>query len=223
MSCSDAAYPSAVPQHAGCQVILWVPSVLFVFGPFCLPAIRFAFRLSDLPSGHPIKSAGSSFRDRCKNTIFLFKRKATPITEPRGPDLRSILPDIRSTLLDIRFSHPDIRSILPETAPFSLTSAPYFSIFASLALTSAPSSPKPLLPSLKPGRRERNRPKPLLPSLQPGRREQFGRVAVAFRRVVMRFRAGTACVCSMGRPVWTMGWSTLWVFRGNVLMFQSRQ
>lgn len=175
---------------------------MFVFGPFCLPAIRFAFRLSDLPSGHPIKSAGSSFRDRCKNTIFLFKRKATPITEPRGSDLRSIL---------------------PETAPFSLTSAPYFSIFASLALTSAPSSPKPLLPSLKPGRRERNRPKPLLPSLQPGRREQFGRVAVAFRRVVMRFRAGTACVCSMGRPVWTMGWSTLWVFRGNVLMFQSRQ
>ena len=202
MWCNDAAYPSAVPQHAGCQVILWVPSVLFVFGPFCLPAIRFAFRLSDLPSGHPIKSAGSSFRDRCKNTIFLFKRKATPITEPRGSDLRSIL---------------------PETAPFSLTSAPYFSIFASLALTSAPSSPKPLLPSLKPGRRERNRPKPLLPSLQPGRREQFGRVAVAFRRVVMRFRAGTACVCSMGRPVWTMGWSTLWVFRGNVLMFQSRQ
>ena len=131
MWCNDAAYPSAVPQHAGCQVILWVPSVLFVFGPFCLPAIRFAFRLSDSPSGHPIKSAGSSFRGRCKNTVFLFKKKATPITEPRGPDLRSILPDIRSTLLDIRFSrpdirstlldirfsHPDIRSILPETAP----------------------------------------------------------------------------------------------------------
>ena len=91
--------------------------------PLCLPAIRFAFRSSDSPSGHPIKSAGSSFRGRCKNTIFLFKRKATPITEPRGSDLRSIL---------------------PETAPFSPTSAPHFSTFAFLALTSAPSSPKPL-------------------------------------------------------------------------------